>query len=264
MKLTTMSSRPRRRRLAKMESLEARQLLACDVGTSSILVADLNCDDEVGFSDFLLLADAFGSAAEPSGSGADLDSDGIVAFPDFLILADNFGSTTDESLEGLTPQICEDRTMLVSLLSDLQSGGLGSIGLGGDGPSYGQVNRQQIQRMLLQSPTDGPFYMVNLIEYRDEAQYADGRETVLTGREANALYNVFPYIDAIGGRVVFNGQVDGTTLGGDSTWDDVVIAEYPCPAAFLVMIAQPGVQETSIHKDAGVQASTVRFATQPL
>ena len=205
-----MNSRTRRRRLAKMEDLEARQLLTCDLGVEPNLVADLDCDDTVGFSDFLLLSDAFGDAVEPAGSGADIDGDGTVAFADFIILSENYGRTSNDLTAGLTPEICDDPTMLMSLLGDFQSGGLGSIGLGDDGPSYGQLNEQQIQRMLLQSPTDGPFYMVNLIEFRDQAEYADGRETNLTGREANQLYNATPYIHAIGGRPVFVGEVDST------------------------------------------------------
>jgi len=252
-----MNSRTRRRRLAKMEDLEARQLLTCDLGVEPNLVADLDCDDTVGFSDFLLLSDAFGDAVEPAGSGADIDGDGTVAFADFLILSENYGRTSNDLTAGLTPEICDDPTMLMSLLGDLQSGGLGSIGLGDDGPSYGQLNEQQIQRMLLQSPTDGPFYMVNLIEFRDQAEYADGRETNLTGREANQLYNATPYIQAIGGRPVFVGEVDSTTLGVDEQWGQVAIVEYPCPAALFSMSAHPEFQATSIHKDAGLAASTI-------
>ena len=50
--------------------------------------------------------------------------------------------------------------------------------------------------------------MVNLIKYREWAVYADGRETDLTGREANALYNPVEFLSAIGARVVFSTEVD--------------------------------------------------------
>ena len=46
----------------------------------------------VGFSDFTLLANDFGS---PGGwMNGDFDGDGAVRFPDFLILANNFGEST--------------------------------------------------------------------------------------------------------------------------------------------------------------------------
>ena len=212
MKSTTQRVRSRRRKFASLEDLESRQLLTCDLGDSPGLVADLDCDDAVGFSDFLLFSDAFGDDVDTPGAGADLDSDGTVGFPDFLMLAENFGRSANDAPAGLSPQICEDPANMVSLLRDLQSGGLGSIGVGGDdGASYGEINQDQIRRMLLQSPTDGPFYMVNLIEFRDQAEYPDGRETDLTGREANNLYDPIPFIQAIGGRPVFIGEVDATT-----------------------------------------------------
>ena len=35
---------------------------------------------------------------------------------------------------------------------------------------------------------DRPIYMVNLLKFKEHAEYADGRETTLTGREAYRLY----------------------------------------------------------------------------
>ena len=35
--------------------------------------------------------------------------------------------------------------------------------------------------------SDGPIYMLNLLKYRDKAEYADGRDTKLTGRQAYAV-----------------------------------------------------------------------------
>ena len=59
----------------------------------------------------------------------------------------------------------------------------------GDDPSYGTVNEAQVRRMYETPPEeDGPFWMVNLVKYREKAVYPDGRETDLTGLEADALY----------------------------------------------------------------------------
>ncbi|MEO1617144.1 MAG: alpha/beta hydrolase [Planctomycetota bacterium] len=171
-----------------------------------------------------------------------------------VIVQGGVGDGTDEEPPfELTPHIC-DASSDFSFPGDLAGGVAGPAGLGD--PSYGNVNTEQIQRML-QAPTEGPFYMVNLIRFRDEAVYPDGRDTDLTGREANDLYNADEFIEAIGGQPVFVGEVAGTTLGEEGKWDQVAIVEYPCPAAFFAMSADPGFQETSIHKNAGVEESTV-------
>ena len=54
-------------------------------------IADLDGDGEVGFADFLLLADNFGRAVKEQGEDGDLTGDQFVDFTDFLILATNFG-----------------------------------------------------------------------------------------------------------------------------------------------------------------------------
>ena len=35
---------------------------------------------------------------------------------------------------------------------------------------------------------DGPIWMVNLMKYRDIADYEDGRESTISGQEADDLY----------------------------------------------------------------------------
>lgn len=47
------------------------------------------------------------------------------------------------------------------------------------GPSDPKV----IEQMMQKGP-DGPIFMVNLLKFKDKAEYEDGRETTLSGREA--------------------------------------------------------------------------------
>jgi hypothetical protein len=147
----------------------------------------------------------------------------------------------------LTSDLCLDASNLDKLLDS--SGGAGLR-------SSAELNQEQIDRML-SAPTERPFYMVNLIRYREKAQYPDGRETDLTGREANALYAPIEFLEAIGARIVFNTEVDQQIDGDDVVWDDVAIVEYPCPLAFFAMIADPAFQERAIHKQAGVEQTIV-------
>jgi hypothetical protein len=155
----------------------------------------------------------------------------------------------------LTPDLCDDPSKMALLVESLGGGG---------SPSYGEINLEQIQRMVA-APTQGPFYMVNLIRFREQAVYPDGRETDLTGSEANALYAPVEFLAAIGARAVFAGQVIGTTIGQDGAWDEVAIVEYPCPLALFAMSAHPEFQARSVHKEAGVEASIVMVThLQPL
>ena len=164
------------------------------------------------------------------------------------------GSTSDAGAAPtieLTTTLCDDPSALAALSATLGNGAGGV-----DNPTYGETNPAQLQR-LLQTPTEGPFYMVNLIKFRDQAVYPDGRATTLTGREANDLYAPTEFIEAIGARVVFTGDVSGETLGAAGAWDQVAIVEYPCPVAFFAMSTDPEFQARSIHKEAGLEYSTV-------
>ena len=56
-------------------------------------------------------------------------------------------------------------------------------------PRYGTVDREYAMRLATTPPEDdGPVWMVNLMKYRDVADYSDGRESTISGREADDLY----------------------------------------------------------------------------
>ena len=59
----------------------------------------------------------------------------------------------------------------------------------GDVVRYGKVDREYGVKLFTTPPEDdGPIWMVNLMSYREKADYADGRESNVTGREADDLY----------------------------------------------------------------------------
>lgn len=124
------------------------------------------------------------------------------------------------------------------------------------GPSFGDFNRDELRRMI-EIEEDAPFYMVNLIKFREFARYPDGRDATLSGREANARYNALPIILEIGARPVFVAETEQQLLGDDTTWDQVAIVLYPSREAFVSMLERADFQDISIHKDAGVEKSIV-------
>ena len=108
----------------------------------------------------------------------------------------------------------------------------------------------------LPSEEDGAFWAVNLMKYRPLAEYADGRETTLTGREADDLYAPYGPIEAVGGMVAFGADVSNQ-LSGSPEYDRVAIVRYPSRAAFFEMQRRDDFQELHVHKDAGMEFTTV-------
>ena len=131
-------------------------------------------------------------------------------------------------------------------------------------PRYGTVDRDYAMRLATTAPDDdGPVWMVNLMKYREVADYADGRESTISGQEADDLYAPLDSLAAIGARPVFFGDVDAQLLGDETTWDRVGVVKYPSRRSFIEMQALPGFQESHHHKDAGM-ASTIVMSTTPM
>ncbi len=109
---------------------------------------------------------------------------------------------------------------------------------------------------------DGPFWAVNLMDYREFADYADGRETTLTGREADDLYAPLGPLTEIGAMPAFLADVTAQPLGMP-LYDRVAIVRYPSRAKFFEMQRRDDFLELHAHKDAGM-ASTIVFAAHPV
>jgi uncharacterized protein (DUF1330 family) len=113
---------------------------------------------------------------------------------------------------------------------------------------------------------DGPIVMVNLLKFRDKARYPDGRDSDLTGREAYDRYarEVVKLLRAVGGRVLFSGDVTFLTLGrAEELWDEVALAEYPSRAALLKMSMSKEWQEIAVHREAGLEGQ-LNIETVPI
>ncbi len=116
------------------------------------------------------------------------------------------------------------------------------------------TSAERIEAMQADGP-DGPICMVNLLKFKDSAEYADGRETDLTGRQAYQLYGraVSQLIGDYGGEVVFVGDVTFLALGQvEDLWDEVAIAKYPNRRALWDMSTSAEWQEAAVHRAAGL------------
>ena len=116
------------------------------------------------------------------------------------------------------------------------------------------TSRERIAEMMEPGP-DGPIYMLNLLKFKDQAEYEDGRATDLSGRDAYQIYGreVSKLIGEYGGEVTFVADVTFLALGQvDDLWDEVAIAMYPNRAALFEMSSSPEWQAISVHRAAGL------------
>jgi uncharacterized protein (DUF1330 family) len=131
-------------------------------------------------------------------------------------------------------------------------------------PRYGQIDRQYGMRLATTPPDqDGPVWMVNLMKYRELADYGDGREASISGREADDEYAPLETLKAIGARPVFFGDVDQQLLGEAPSWDRIAVVKYPTRRSFIDMQSRPEFKVAHEHKDAGMQ-QTIVIGCQPM
>lgn len=113
----------------------------------------------------------------------------------------------------------------------------------------------QVRQMMEPGP-EGPIFMVNLLKFRERAEYEDGRQSDLTGREAYMIYGraVSELVPRFGGRVLFMADVTFLALGQvEELWDEVAIAMYPNRAQLLAMSISPEWREIAVHRTAGLK-----------
>ena len=115
-------------------------------------------------------------------------------------------------------------------------------------------NREQIEGFLAPGQ-DGPIYVLNLLKFKEKAEYSDGRDTGLTGAEAYAVYSaeVAGHLATVGGRPMFAAKVQRLMLGDvEELWDTAAIAMYPSRKAMMDMMSSPDYQASAVHRTAGL------------
>ncbi len=114
----------------------------------------------------------------------------------------------------------------------------------------------------------GPIRMVDLLRFRDVADYGDapdpGESGLSTGAEAYARYGqvAMREVAAVGGHQFEAATSHMTVIGPeDETWDLVAIIEYPTAAAFLEMIAKESYRDGVYHRTAGLADTRIIMTT---
>ena len=127
-----------------------------------------------------------------------------------------------------------------------------------DDPRYGQIDHDYGMKLATTAPDDdGPIWMVNLMQYREVADYADGRETTRSGREADDEYTPTGPLKAVGAEIVYAAEVELQLLGAGKPWDRIGIVKYPSRRSFIEMQQRDDFKEKHQHKDAGMERTIV-------
>ncbi len=126
-------------------------------------------------------------------------------------------------------------------------------------------NEEQIKGFLEPGP-EGPICLVNLLKFKLRAEYEDGRESTLTGREAYDLYEagISKILQEIGGYIGFIGEVERLALGEvEELWDTVALAIWPSRQVTFKVMQSEQMQAISAHRTAGL-AGQLNIETREL
>jgi uncharacterized protein (DUF1330 family) len=101
------------------------------------------------------------------------------------------------------------------------------------------------RELLAGLPADEPVVMINLLQFKQP-----------DGVEHYKLYarGVVVHLDGVGGRVLYSGGARAFVIGDGERpwWEAILVVEYPSPAAFLKMVADPDYLEVHKHREAAL------------
>jgi len=120
--------------------------------------------------------------------------------------------------------------------------------------------REQV-RNLRDNGRDGPVVMMNLLKFRDTANYpADAGMAPCSGKEAYDRYQ-HAFTVAVGAvsqaEVLYDGPCEQVFIGQPGTdaaeWDKLLLVRYPTRQHFLNMMADTSYRDALVHRYAGLE-----------
>ncbi|MGZ3422875.1 MAG: DUF1330 domain-containing protein [Polyangiales bacterium] len=107
------------------------------------------------------------------------------------------------------------------------------------------------------APDAAAIVMLNLLRFRDVADYGDGSPPV-SGKKAYARYSrgVLPLLLEVGGYPLWMGRARaGVIVPEGESWDEVLLVHYPSRHAFMRMVRSEAYQRVMVHRTAGLSDS---------
>ena len=131
---------------------------------------------------------------------------------------------------------------------------------------YVDPSRENWQRFK-DLPRDKPIHMLNLIKFRDLAEYPEGHPNYgkgLTGREAYEIYKkeFQRVVMGDGAAMVWEAPMECVVTGPEGEWDEAFVMGYPNGLSFMAMVKnEEYVRDVVPHRTAAVADSRlIRFA----
>jgi len=122
---------------------------------------------------------------------------------------------------------------------------------------FGTINVGTAGRWLHLAPEDdGRVWMLNLMKYKEVADYGDAVGPAISGREADDIYAPTEVLADLGATVPLFGDVT-RQVGDDVAWDRIAIVSYPSRASFFAMQDREDFQKQYVHKEAGMETTIV-------
>jgi uncharacterized protein (DUF1330 family) len=118
-------------------------------------------------------------------------------------------------------------------------------------------SQELIDQFERETPDDKPIVMLNLLKFREQADYGDGGPGG-TGRQAYTRYGkgVIPLLWEVGGQVLWAGKARaGVIVAEGESWDEVALVHYPSRHAFLRMVKSEAYQRIMHHRTAALADS---------
>lgn len=122
-----------------------------------------------------------------------------------------------------------------------------------------QPSARQLDQLLALDPSMGPVAMINMLKYRESADYGDRvDEKPCSGRDAYGRYSesAFPIVAELEGKPVWMSTVEHVFIAPEEEhWDDVVIVQWPTLLAFQKLMQRPDYHAIAFHRDAALADS---------
>jgi uncharacterized protein (DUF1330 family) len=116
-------------------------------------------------------------------------------------------------------------------------------------------------------PRDTPINMLNLLLYREHAEYPEDHEHAGKGWSGRRAYEEYgrtsgPIFKRVGGTILWRGRFETMVTGPEvREWHDGFVAHYPNAGAFFAMIKDPDYQQAVVNRTAAlVDSRLIRFA----
>lgn len=111
-------------------------------------------------------------------------------------------------------------------------------------------------------PVEGPVVMLNLLRFRDTADYSTSAELAptqpITGEQAYRLYmdHTMPFLAGSGGELLFYGVGSDFLIGPtEERWDAVMLVRQSSQHAFLAFASNPAYLAGIGHRTAALEDS---------